>query len=186
MAETSNGQANPTSTSSITANVDSSAGGGGPAPQILQSSSPSPSSSSYPDSTYRTTANGHATSLPEKNGGPLGGGVGPKEEETRDTLFDSEEGWVEEEKDDQEWDDGEQQGGGINTTDDEDDSAGMSSWFGQPSVKGSTEVMRMVLLTFNSVGMTFVLILTPPPSLVCASHRLTDRPQLYMGRRDDL
>ncbi|KAB5580071.1 hypothetical protein GE09DRAFT_1167682 [Coniochaeta sp. 2T2.1] len=31
----------------------------------------------------------------------------------------------------------------------------MSSWAGQPSVKGSSEVMRMMLLTFSSVGMTF-------------------------------
>ncbi|OIW34907.1 hypothetical protein CONLIGDRAFT_566450 [Coniochaeta ligniaria NRRL 30616] len=31
----------------------------------------------------------------------------------------------------------------------------MSSWAGQPSVKGSSEAMRMMLLTFSSVGMTF-------------------------------
>lgn len=35
------------------------------------------------------------------------------------------------------------------------DPANMSSWAGQPSVKGSSEVMRMMLLTFSSVGMTF-------------------------------
>ena len=33
--------------------------------------------------------------------------------------------------------------------------ATMSSWAGQPSVKGSSEAMRMMLLTFSSVGMTF-------------------------------
>ena len=38
----------------------------------------------------------------------------------------------------------------------DDDPANMSSWAGQPSVKGSSEVMRMMLLTFSSVGMTFV------------------------------
>ncbi|KAJ9161954.1 Sucrose transporter [Coniochaeta hoffmannii] len=31
----------------------------------------------------------------------------------------------------------------------------MSSWAGQPSVKGSSETVRMMLLTFSSVGMTF-------------------------------
>lgn len=34
----------------------------------------------------------------------------------------------------------------------------MSSWSGQPSVKGSSEMIRMMLLTFSSVGMTFVLL----------------------------
>lgn len=38
----------------------------------------------------------------------------------------------------------------------ENDPAKMSSWAGQPSVKGSSEAMRMMLLTFSSVGMTFV------------------------------
>jgi hypothetical protein len=38
----------------------------------------------------------------------------------------------------------------------DNDPANMSSWAGQPSVKGSSEVMRMMLLTFSSVGMTFV------------------------------
>lgn len=37
-----------------------------------------------------------------------------------------------------------------------DDPANMSSWAGQPTVKGSSEVMRMILLTFSSVGMTCV------------------------------
>ncbi|KAI1760334.1 MFS general substrate transporter [Hypoxylon sp. FL1150] len=32
----------------------------------------------------------------------------------------------------------------------------MSRWTGQPSVKGSTEAMRMALLTLNTVGITFV------------------------------
>lgn len=34
----------------------------------------------------------------------------------------------------------------------EDDPAEMSSWAGQPSVKGSSGVMQMVLLAFNSIG----------------------------------
>ncbi|WYZ34459.1 hypothetical protein EsH8_I_000735 [Colletotrichum jinshuiense] len=37
----------------------------------------------------------------------------------------------------------------------EQDPAGMSSWAGQPSIKGSSEAMRMVLLTFNTLGITF-------------------------------
>lgn len=38
-----------------------------------------------------------------------------------------------------------------------DDPANMSSWTGQPSVKGSSETMRMILLTFSSVGMTYAV-----------------------------
>ncbi|OBR15853.1 sucrose transporter [Colletotrichum higginsianum IMI 349063] len=37
----------------------------------------------------------------------------------------------------------------------EDPVAGMSSWAGQPSIRGSSEAMRMVLLTFNTLGITF-------------------------------
>ncbi|KAK1521736.1 sucrose transporter, partial [Colletotrichum paranaense] len=37
----------------------------------------------------------------------------------------------------------------------EQDPAGMSSWAGQPSIRGSSEAMRMVLLTFNTLGITF-------------------------------
>ncbi|OTB06702.1 hypothetical protein M426DRAFT_318762 [Hypoxylon sp. CI-4A] len=32
----------------------------------------------------------------------------------------------------------------------------MSRWVGQPSIKGSTEAMRMALLTLNTIGITFV------------------------------
>lgn len=34
----------------------------------------------------------------------------------------------------------------------------MSTWMGQPSIKGSTETMRMLLLTCVSVGITFVYL----------------------------
>ncbi|GKT48303.1 general alpha-glucoside permease [Colletotrichum spaethianum] len=37
----------------------------------------------------------------------------------------------------------------------EDPAAGMSSWAGQPSIRGSSEAMRMILLTFNTLGITF-------------------------------
>ena len=37
------------------------------------------------------------------------------------------------------------------------DPAAMASWIGQPSVKGRSEAMRMILLTFTSIGITFVL-----------------------------
>ncbi|KAJ0160624.1 General alpha-glucoside permease [Colletotrichum tanaceti] len=37
----------------------------------------------------------------------------------------------------------------------EDPVAGMSSWAGQPSIRGSSEAMRMILLTFNTLGITF-------------------------------
>ena len=33
----------------------------------------------------------------------------------------------------------------------------MASWAGQPSVKGSTDTMRMALLTFSAVGLQCVL-----------------------------
>lgn len=36
----------------------------------------------------------------------------------------------------------------------------MASWAGQPAVKGSTETMRMVLLTFCLIGIQCVLVLT--------------------------
>jgi hypothetical protein len=36
--------------------------------------------------------------------------------------------------------------------------AKMASWAGQPSVKGSTESMRMALLTFSLVGIQYVYL----------------------------
>jgi solute carrier family 45 protein 1/2/4 len=36
--------------------------------------------------------------------------------------------------------------------------ASMASWSGQPAIKGSTEQMRMALLTFSLVGLQFVPI----------------------------
>ena len=38
----------------------------------------------------------------------------------------------------------------------ETDPAEMASWAGQPSIKGSSETMQMVLLAFNSIGITCV------------------------------
>lgn len=35
----------------------------------------------------------------------------------------------------------------------------MASWAGQPSVKGSSETMRMMLLTFSLVGLQYVYLL---------------------------
>lgn len=32
----------------------------------------------------------------------------------------------------------------------------MSSWTGQPSIRGSTETMRMILLAFSNIGITYV------------------------------
>lgn len=40
--------------------------------------------------------------------------------------------------------------------------ANMASWSGQPAIKGSTEQMRMALLTFSLVGLQFVPILWRP------------------------
>ena len=34
--------------------------------------------------------------------------------------------------------------------------AEMASWSGQPAIKGGSEMMRMVLLTFNAIGITYV------------------------------
>lgn len=36
----------------------------------------------------------------------------------------------------------------------------MSRWLGQPSIKGSTESMRMLLLTCNVIGIAYVLVVT--------------------------
>lgn len=56
-----------------------------------------------------------------------------------------------------------------NESDDEDDDSGdaeddalvldqdpaeMSSWSGQPSIRGSSEAVRMILLTFSTIGIT--------------------------------
>jgi hypothetical protein len=43
----------------------------------------------------------------------------------------------------------EEDGEGIKLEEDED----MASWAGQPSIKGSTESMRMALLTLSLVGL---------------------------------
>ncbi|KAJ0324388.1 hypothetical protein Brms1b_001153 [Colletotrichum noveboracense] len=40
----------------------------------------------------------------------------------------------------------------------EQDPAEMSSWSGQPSIRGSSEAMRMILLTFNTLGITYVAL----------------------------
>ncbi|KAM0322899.1 hypothetical protein ACHAQA_009241 [Verticillium albo-atrum] len=37
----------------------------------------------------------------------------------------------------------------------EQDFTEMSTWAGQPHIKGSSETMRMILLTFNAIGITF-------------------------------
>jgi hypothetical protein len=33
----------------------------------------------------------------------------------------------------------------------------MATWAGQPSIRGSSEAVRMILLTFASIGITYVL-----------------------------
>jgi hypothetical protein len=38
----------------------------------------------------------------------------------------------------------------------EEDPAGMASWAGQSSVRGGSEMMRMILLSFTSIGITYV------------------------------
>ncbi|KAF3348897.1 hypothetical protein VD0002_g6968 [Verticillium dahliae] len=43
----------------------------------------------------------------------------------------------------------------INRSIREEGFAEMSTWAGQPHIKGSSEAMRMVLLTFNAIGITF-------------------------------
>lgn len=52
----------------------------------------------------------------------------------------------------------------------------MASWQGQPAVKGSTESMRMALLTFSLVGIQFVL-----PVLLAMGTKLTLWQQVYLG-----
>jgi hypothetical protein len=61
---------------------------------------------------------------------------------------------------------GAEDGGGDDDGDDDDDltvvpaedSVGMATWSGIPSVKGSSEAMRMVLLTFTAIGITYVFL----------------------------
>jgi hypothetical protein len=51
----------------------------------------------------------------------------------------------------------------------------MASWVGQPSVKGSTEGMRMALLTLTAMGLQYIFI---SPLLVL---ELTSPVQSYLG-----
>jgi hypothetical protein len=37
----------------------------------------------------------------------------------------------------------------------------MASWAGQPSIKGSSETLRMILLTFSTIGFTYVKVSLP-------------------------
>jgi hypothetical protein len=56
----------------------------------------------------------------------------------------------------------------------------MASWAGQPSIRGSTESMRMALLTVTAVGLQYV---SPYPLTVLV---LISFVQTYMGNGDDL
>ncbi len=47
--------------------------------------------------------------------------------------------------------DGDEDQAKVQEEEDEDDMA--ASWAGQPSIKGSTETMRMALLTFSLIGL---------------------------------
>jgi hypothetical protein len=62
---------------------------------------------------------------------------------------------------------------------DDDNTVKMSTWAGQPKVEGSSETMRMMLLTCVSIGITSVHV-------HCAGLRntvlLTCRLQLHLGR----
>jgi hypothetical protein len=44
----------------------------------------------------------------------------------------------------------------VKGREDREDSEDMASWVGQPAVKGSTESMRMILLTFSLIGLQCV------------------------------
>lgn len=113
---------------------------GGPAPEIL------------PPSLPVASANGHT------NGNPpdiVGSDEGKHIKADQEEEEEEGETWIE----DRDWEDEEGSHATANEDDIlvlEEDPTDMSSWAGQPSVKGSSEVMRMVLLTFSSVGMTSV------------------------------
>jgi hypothetical protein len=138
MTARSNCQAGPASSSSNTV-VDTDT-----ADSDLETPSLHPVASSH----------GHTSTAQHQNGnGPLRDIILPEQEEERNPSAEEKESWSGAE-DWEEQDD--------TATDDEflvleEDPAEMSSWAGQPSVKGSSEVMRMMLLTFSSVGITSVL-----------------------------
>lgn len=44
----------------------------------------------------------------------------------------------------------------IDQDDDYQNPAEMASWTGQPSIRGTSETVRMILLTFNTIGITCV------------------------------
>lgn len=49
--------------------------------------------------------------------------------------------------------------------------ANMASWAGQPAIKGSSEGVRMVLLTFVTIGITYVVNYSSSSALSCHVNR---------------
>jgi hypothetical protein len=52
----------------------------------------------------------------------------------------------------------------------------MSSWAGQPAIKGSSETMRMALLTFSMIGLQYVFSIETEEL-----RKLTVSRQIYVG-----
>ena len=63
-----------------------------------------------------------------------------------------------------------------------------ASWSGTPSIKGSTEAIRMLLLTFSMIGVSCVKRSPPKPCTRQQHSELTFElfPQLHLGHRDDM
>lgn len=67
----------------------------------------------------------------------------------------------------------EHRGSGQTRADIEVADADMASWVGQPAIKGSTESMRMALLTLSLIGLQYVPPHNWPPSIANISIRFT-------------
>lgn len=67
----------------------------------------------------------------------------------------------------------ERRGSGHTGADIEVTDADMASWVGQPAIKGSTESMRMALLTLSLIGLQYAPPPNWPPSIANISIRFT-------------
>lgn len=138
----------------MTARSNSQAGPASPSSNTVVDTDTADSDLETPSLHPVASSHGHTSSAQHQNGnGTLRDIITTEQEEERKTSAEETESWSGgedwEERDDTATDD--------EFLDLEEDPAAMSSWAGQPSVKGSSEVMRMMLLTFSSVGMTSVL-----------------------------
>lgn len=121
----------------------------------MAETSRSPPSRAVVDPTHKTEVDSAGRKSPDSVGGepsPGGSGGGPQPNGLNGDAAHRTEKRISGGDDwDREWDDEELEDDELVLQEDPDD---MAQWTGQASVKGSSEIMRMVLLTFSSIGIT--------------------------------